>query len=242
MANAANRHITSAKRQPSHKDTAIIIPCAGSGTRMKSYGPKALLEVRNTTILERQLGIMRECFPNAEIIVPVGFDDNKMRKALESDRIRMVYNPLHEVTNVSFSIALALYACVSPNVIISYGDLVYTKSVIQCLTGRSKSAIVAAEGMRDEEVGVLSYNGNVIRLAYGIEEKWAQVAFLTGRELRLFRRFAYKDENSKLFGYEILNEIINNGGTLDIVRPKGLACDVDNPRDLDEVAKIPLTI
>lgn len=244
MANNASRHITAAKRGGvQKKPLTFIIPCAGSGARMKSYGPKALLSIGNTTIIERQISIIQEAFPASEIIVPIGFDAYKMCKRLEPLGVRMVFNPLHETTNVAFSIGLGLYANISPNVAVVYGDLVFNKSVLHTLIGCSKSTILVGKGMKDEEVGVLCQNGELMRAAYGFEHKWAQIAFFTGRELRLLKKICHKEENNKIFGYEALNEIIANGGTFHAVLPtNGMVCDIDSPKDIDEALKIPLTL
>jgi UDP-N-acetylglucosamine pyrophosphorylase len=53
---AAVKNVTSIKQDDSNTDLSIIIPAAGVGYRMKSYGPKALIEVsKNTSIIEKQI-------------------------------------------------------------------------------------------------------------------------------------------------------------------------------------------
>jgi len=57
----ATRNITSAKKQfkTNIAETSIIIPAAGMGYRMKSYGPKALINIHNdTTLIERQIELL----------------------------------------------------------------------------------------------------------------------------------------------------------------------------------------
>ena len=54
----------------------IIIPCAGLGKRMKSYGPKPLIKIKdNKTILDNQLKIIKKFFPNPNIIMVCGFKE-----------------------------------------------------------------------------------------------------------------------------------------------------------------------
>ena len=46
----------------------IVIPAAGLGKRMKSYGPKSLIKIKqNLTIIENQFKIIKNTIPNANI-------------------------------------------------------------------------------------------------------------------------------------------------------------------------------
>ncbi len=244
MPNNAARHIAPAKNGlGSANGLAFILPCAGAGTRMKSYGPKALITVNGMTIIERQIRLIWEVFPAAEIIIPVGFDSTKMRKALDNYDVRMVLNPLHETTNVAFSIGLGLYATNAKAVVVCNGDLVYNKVVLQSLADCKNSSIVTAEGMTNDEVGLITQGGKVINLAYGLEDKWSQIALFKVKELKLLRNTCFNEENNKWFAFEALNHIISKNGKFKILTPeKAIVCDIDNPKDIEVARKIPLTI
>ena len=90
MVHRASMHIAPAKQQFSGNirgEISIVIPAAGMGRRMKSYGPKALIPLpsdktnprtgesrgENITLIERQIHILIDCYPNAEIFIVVGF-------------------------------------------------------------------------------------------------------------------------------------------------------------------------
>ena len=45
----------------------IIIPAAGMGRRMKSYGPKALIKIGSSTVINNQISILKTYFPDAHI-------------------------------------------------------------------------------------------------------------------------------------------------------------------------------
>ena len=58
---------------------SVIIPAAGVGYRMKSYGPKCLLNVNeNETIIEKIIQNVNTVFSKDEIIVCVGFEADKI--------------------------------------------------------------------------------------------------------------------------------------------------------------------
>ena len=48
---------------------SIIIPAAGVGRRMKSYGPKPLIKVGNSTIIKNQINLLRTYIDNSHIVL-----------------------------------------------------------------------------------------------------------------------------------------------------------------------------
>ena len=57
----------------------VIIPVAGMGHRMKSYGPKCLLQAnQKETIIEKTISNVRKEYPYSDIIVVVGFESEKI--------------------------------------------------------------------------------------------------------------------------------------------------------------------
>ena len=54
----------------------IIIPAAGMGRRMKSYGPKALIKIGSSTVINNQISILKTYFPDAHITLVCGFKAN----------------------------------------------------------------------------------------------------------------------------------------------------------------------
>ena len=61
----------------------VIIPIAGIGHRMKSYGPKCLLQINSKeTIIQKSIDTVKQVYPYVEIIVVVGFEADKVIKLL----------------------------------------------------------------------------------------------------------------------------------------------------------------
>ena len=136
------------------KRYSIIIPSAGMGRRMRSYGPKSLIKIHeNTTIIGRQLSIIKKNFTNCEIILVTGFCSDKLMNNTPSDLIK-VENENYESTNVLRSIGVGLRASTSDRVLILYGDLVFNEEAIKNLKLDSSSVIVDDSGLMGEmEVG-----------------------------------------------------------------------------------------
>lgn len=217
------------------RDLSIVIPAAGLGRRMKSYGPKALIELRRgQTILGRQIAILRSHFPSADVVVVVGFEADRVLRTLPPDVIS-VENELHSVTNVARSLDLGLRACPARSVLIVYGDLVFTPETFACMPeGRSAAWVDTAGRIRDQEVGVNVQDGEVTHFSYGLGPKWAQIALLTGKELALFRKAASAPGRRRYFGFEVFNDVIDRGGSLLAHEPEGMhLVEVDTSRDID---------
>tara|TARA_R110000824_G_scaffold23260_15_gene83811 strand:- start:4480 stop:5229 length:750 start_codon:yes stop_codon:yes gene_type:complete len=244
----ASRNITSAKRKfksrPRRSEPDIIIPAAGMGYRMKSYGAKALINIYDDTcIIERQIELLWSVYPKSEIFITIGFEAEKIKKRLENYPIRFIHNPIHETTNVLCSLGLAAEATLSQEIIIVYGDLIFNENTIKNLKGSSK--IVVDKGssfLRKSEVGVIVGENGVTNFSFGLDDKWAQIACLTGKELDIFKQISTKEQTRQWFGYEALNYIIENGGKIDYVTPKSMKIfEIDTPKDLEKIPKNKLT-
>lgn len=231
----ATKHVSPARRSIPGKssDLSIIIPCAGMSKRMKGVGAKCLLEIGGQSLIQRQLNILWDTYPKADIFVSIGFQAERIRKHLKDYPVRFIYNPIFEATNVVFSIGLALQACNTHNILVIYGDLIYNKeSVAEITSGYSK--ILAVNSFKEEEVGFIEHKGVVTNLAFGLPNKWGHMVFLRDRELELFRQTCYNPDSAKWFGYEALNDVINQDGHIEVYRAAGAnVLEIDNPQDLN---------
>ena len=61
----------------------IIIPAAGLGRRMKTYGPKSLINIGGSNLISRQLNILEKKYPKASISIVLGYDSERVREYLE---------------------------------------------------------------------------------------------------------------------------------------------------------------
>lgn len=214
---------------------SIIIPAAGMGHRMNINAAKSLLRIGQHSLIERQILIINKIFPKKEIIVVGGYDSENLYSVLPKGIIR-AYNPNFETTNVVESIKIGLEYSSSSLVVIIYGDLFFNKRLLS-LPFRKKSFIVCSQTMMSREIGVNTKDDKLINLYYDLPEKWAQVIFLTEKEIGLLKRVCACDV-SKMFGYECLNRIVDMGGEFLVERPRnGVAIDIDTIHDLSHIRK-----
>ena len=238
MAKANSRFIAPAQASDAgkaeHKNVSVIIPAAGMGSRMKRYGPKCLFPTsKGSTILSKIIKNIKKVYPYCEIIAAVGFDADKVIESVPRE-IRIVENQLYDTTNMVESIRLSLNNAVHNDVIIVNGDLIFNVFTLQNLTKYGSCVVVDSQDrFNRDEVGVTVVENMAVNFAYGLPVKWAQIIYLTGRELSIFRKICNDRENNKMHTFEILNKVIESGGTLIADEPKGMQIkEIDSLKDL----------
>jgi len=212
----------------------VIIPAAGMGHRMKSYGPKCLLQAnQKETILEKTICNIKKEYPYCDIIVIVGFESEKIIKSLPHD-IRIVENQRYRETNIGESIRLGINASANKNLLIVYGDLVFNVYSIRGITSNGPCVVVDSKSrFKEDEVGVMVVDDMVTNFAYGLPSKWSQIAYLENEAFDLLKLLCSDKRKDKLYPFELLNIIINSGIELKAREPKGMLIkEVDSMKDL----------
>lgn len=222
------------------QEITIIIPCAGLGKRMKSYGPKPLIKIKDKTIFEYQHKAIKETFRKFKIISVCGFEANKLMDDLPKEVVK-IENENYGITNVSRSIGMGLRASVSDNVLIIYGDLVFNKEALMSLDYNISCMSVSRDSyMGDNEVGCIVNNrGNLENMMYDLPLKWNQILYLKGNDLDRFKKIVWDKKNQRLFGFEAINKLINRGARIKCIEnPDVLVTDIDTSKDLEKAREI----
>tara|TARA_Y100000361_G_C11149472_1_gene340176 strand:+ start:329 stop:1045 length:717 start_codon:yes stop_codon:yes gene_type:complete len=238
MGQVYNRFTTSTKNRAAgkHKDRplTVIIPAAGMGHRMKSYGPKCLLPANiKETILDKSIKTIKKVYNYCEIILVVGFEAEKITQTLPKE-IRIVENQIYEKTSVSESVRLAINNSVYNDILIIYGDLIFNINTINELTEHGSCVVVDSKSrFKAEEIGVTIVDGKVTNFAYGLENKWSHIAYLTGNESLEFQRLCSDKKKNKMYPFEVFNIMLSHGFDLSAIEPKGMKIkEIDSLKDL----------
>lgn len=236
----ANRN-TAPVYHPDDRKVSFIIPAAGMGNRMKSYGPKCLIEIKNdTTIIENQLRLIHKYFYDPQIIIVTGFESAKVEKRLENKRVQLIYNDEWESSNVGHSASIAIKEVKHKNVIFMNGDLVFNAWTLKVPFGLYSMLLVDDSGfMKEEEVGCLTNDKEAINLMYDIDSKWAQIAYFTGEELEILKSVLDDDRTDRCFMFEVINCVMQLGGSFMAHTPKRMkVTDIDSSKDLKKIDKV----
>lgn len=117
----------------------VIILVAGEGTRLRPYTldrPKCLVEIDGSSLLDRQLAVLRS--GGIDEIVLIGGYRAEM---LQDKATRLHLNPRYAETNMVWTLFCAEKE-LEGEVIVSYGDIVYSGEILdRLLTSRADIAV-----------------------------------------------------------------------------------------------------
>lgn len=125
----------------------VIVLAAGEGKRLRPLTadrPKCLVELRGRSLLDWQIGVFRRC-GIGDVTIVTGY----RAEAFRGRRERLCHNAAYARTNMVHSLF-----CAEPelegDVIVSYGDIVFEKRVVDALLAQPGSlAVVVDTGWRD---------------------------------------------------------------------------------------------
>lgn len=215
---------------------SVIIPAAGMGYRMKSYGPTCLLDAnKNQIIIEKSINNVKKAFPHSDIIVVLGFESERVIKSLPRN-VRIVENQSYEETNMVESLRLGINNSTTENALIIHGDLIFNLASIRGLTSMgSSSVVIDSKGhLKPDKVGITVVDNFITSFSFGLEKKWGKIAYLQGKEFEMFHKLCSDKRRNKMFTFELFNIMLNNGCTIRAFEPKGAAIkEIDSLKDLN---------
>lgn len=222
------------KKNTKPQDVCVAILSAGIGARIKSHEPRSLLKIKDKTLIEHQILAVNSCFEDPEIICVVGYDSQRIIKKIK-EHARIVENQLYDKTNNSESLRLAVNNTNKNGVLFIHGDLLFNSETLNVDYNKSFVLVDTCGQMEKKEVGLTIENGAATIFSYGLECKWCQIAYITGKELRIARQMflKFEDQHKKLLSFEILNKIIDQGGMFNCYEPKDMRIF-----EIDKVRKI----
>lgn len=235
MARFTRQITTSIKSENNKNDTAIIILSAGVGNRIKSNEPRSLIKIGNKTLIEHQIDSIECSIENSEIIGVFGYAIEKIIKKI-GQQIRIVENQIYQQTNGSESLRLAVNNTTKNNILFFHGDLYFNKETLENANFKKSFLVVDSTGMmKSKEIGVTIQKKKATILSYGLPTKWCQIAFITGKELRIMKNIFSKFHGSqkKLLSFEIINKMISMGANFECHEPKDMKItEIDCIKDL----------
>ncbi len=209
-----------------------IILSAGQGRRLRSIGPKSLLQLEDITLIDHQITSIYRRFPSLrDFIVATGYECDKLCRALPR-HVRVVENENYATTNNVRSLSLALRATVTNSVLVILGDIFFEATALR-FDHRSALLIDANGNIEQNKVGVTIQDGSISHLAYGLTKKWAGIGMFHGAELELLRRFCYDRNNSSMCLFEAINFVICKGGNFVPVENCARLREINSIKDLE---------
>lgn len=165
-----------------------VIAAAGFGSRLAMGKPKCLIEFSGTTILEHQLGLLRDV---EDVRVVVGFEEERVAaivKKIRSDVI-IVRNPAYRTTTALHSYAMGAEH-LKENCLFMDGDILFQHSsfssfllaceVNKTLIGITKAKTIDAVYVLMNEKSKIESFSRVIPTPY----EWANIVWITPNKFK----------------------------------------------------------
>jgi hypothetical protein len=214
---------------------SVLILGALPSYRMRSYGAKSLIKLNSgETIIQNQVDNIRIAYPDCDIVLTTGFCADKVIK-YRPQSVRIIENQLFNDTNVFEELRLGLNNILTDNVLIIHGEIIFNTDIIVKLTKTGFSTIlVDNNGIIDnDDIGVTIVNERATIFSYDIFPKWAYIAYLTGKELKLFKSICNDREKNKLYMFEGLNYVLERGGVMKPIEvPNGQLYKIDSAKNI----------
>ena len=229
------RSITQVQACNNKQDISIAILSAGIGARIKSYEPRSMIKIGSKTLIGHQINTLEQCFESPEIIAVVGYGADKITKRVRGS-VRIVENQIYQETNTSESMRLAFNNTTKNNFLFIHGDLYFNQDTLSNLDYNKSFILIDDKNQfSDKEVGVTSNKNVATILSYGLPVKWAQIAYITGKEIEILKKIFHKFDSisKKNLSFEIINKMISMGASFQCYQPTKMSIlEIDCIKDL----------
>lgn len=227
-----------------------VILAAGQGTRIRSvHGehPKCLIEVDDTTILDRQLDALSMAGIN-EVAIVVGYEKEQIIAHVKSNhgehkqKIHFIENPAFAITNNIYSLWLATEWLRGDSFIVLNADVVFDPEILNHAINPDASISMIVDPLwRDETMKVVVQGDRVIRMSKKISQEHFSGTYIG---ITVFSRSIQKRFFQKLDGlvaasrvndfFNIaVQELADEGFHVGYTSTDGLAwAEIDDPTDL----------
>ena len=116
-----------------------------------------------------------------------------------------------------------------------HGDLHFNSKTLDVSFEKSFVIVDSQNRFKDSEVGITKNKERLSIISYGLPEKWAQIAFVTGQEYEILKNIfnKYEAQDKKRLSFEIINTIVEMGGKFACYEPSGMKItEIDRIRDI----------
>jgi choline kinase len=231
-----------------------ITLCAGMGSRLSPLTdnvPKCLVKYNDKSILDHQLDVFYNCSLHNNSVV-TGYLQEKI-----TQKVRKFHNPLYETTNMVYSLSLARELFDGEeDVIVSYGDIIYQRVVLQKLLNSKVSLGVVAdlnwenywsERLEDYWSDVESFQVDSLGYVQSIGQRWKSKTEIQGQYIGLIKfssnihsticerlDHVYNDPDlHNIYMTDFLQSLINEGNKVNPVFISSGWLEFDQVSDVD---------
>jgi len=215
----SRRHVSKIKRADTG-DIGVVLLAYETGQKSKSHTSKYLLSMANgNSVIEKQSKIISKVFSDNSLYIATGLDCDKIVDKIPKS-VRIVENQNFHCTGTAEYIRLVINNSTESSLLIIDGGILFSEDVLLDLDF-SNSFILCLEGNNDQQnIGATFSEGYISQLSFGLQNKTYDIIFLKDHELKLAEKICSNRDKNKLLMFEIINFIVNNGGSIQPQIPK----------------------
>lgn len=223
-----------------------VILAAGPGTRMRPLTedkPKALLRLKDESILERQLRILKnQGIEEEDIAIVIGYRADDLRQEFSDTDIKLIENEIWDETDNLYSFKLSRDFAEGEDFIVINGDAVFSEGLIEKIleidssgypldmeTPDEESIKVQVEGDRMMEIlgkEPVEYDG-VTTEVFRVSAQDSKLLFNTADEIS-------QQDKTQWFDSAV-GEILDEAYFKAVDVSDEFWCEMDNPQELREL-------
>jgi hypothetical protein len=221
-------------------DIVFIIPEITKG--MKSFGPKSLVPLRNGTLIEYQIELIRSIYKNNNIYLLTGFESEKIKKTIALSKninkknIHILEDKNYETHGQISSVFEYLNNKNSNSGAIFINNGIITKFNFQKSIELNNNSIFYIRGKKiNFNIGSNNINSTEY-LFYDLPFLWSECIYLNKETLNLVRDIILPHELKTLFFFELINKLLDQSILFqNIIIPKCQITKVNNIKDIKKL-------
>jgi CTP:phosphocholine cytidylyltransferase-like protein len=204
---------------------------------MKSIGSKALLPISSTfSVIDYQIHFLKKFYAPINIYICTGFDHDKIvKKTKKYKDVTYVYNKNYETDNQIGSLLLCLEEHnINNAILLNNGILIGEKIPVGAST-----EIFTISSSRKLEFNIGCHNTHDTDfLFYDLPQKWIECVYLDQQFIQEILSIHKKNNVTKLFLFEMLNIICEQGRKLKINKlQRSSAMKINSTKDLAQAKR-----
>lgn len=229
-----SRYTVPAKKNIIDNNIDVVILAAGAGRRMKSFGPKSLLPVKNTTLINYQIQTIKSAIPMANIVAVLGYEIDKIYKQLPSF-VRVVENDKYETTTSTRSAFIGVRACAKENILVINGDICFNDRLFEICINESSILVDRCGMISSNKLGVVTSSNYLSCFNFGADIKWGQAFNLYAKDICMFEKICVETKQEVIIS-EILESMTSRNIQIKAIEPKNISLiEIDSYKDLERI-------
>ena len=180
--------------------------------RMKSKGCVGLIKINSRNILQLQHRVLKQVFPEANIVYVYGFEGKKFnsfisKSTLLDNDIISIYNPYYETYNNSYSLSLTK-DFLNDDCLILFGDLILSKKIFDKFINKNDSQIFISKQNKNR-LGCIINDNKIENISYDLDNYLTDIYYLTKFHANMIQNLLTNKINYNCFIFEIINKLID---------------------------------